>query len=82
MSSSLLYQFTGADDILSVVMDKLADRSQCVGVEAELAFEFRALETILETVVRVLDQDFNHVHKEVRADYHHCVCLPNHQVVP
>ncbi len=55
----------GADDILSVVMDKLVDDSIAMNHDAQAAFEFRAIETILESVVRVLDQQFKTLQTKV-----------------
>lgn len=57
----------GADDILSVVMDKMLDHHHHPHQQQqhEYAFEFRAIETILESIVRVLDREFFHLKRLV-----------------
>ena len=55
----------GADEVLEVVMEWLQNEKEVLPHETDLEFEFLALETIMESVIRKLDKDFKSLSKEV-----------------
>ena len=58
----------GADEVLEVVMEWLQSEKEALPHETDLEFEFLALETIMESVIRKLDKDFKALSKEVQTN--------------